>query len=109
MPQGVPVPLFFWPAFVVLTAVALFHVPIAPNVQLSLAAALMLIGGLPHGAFDIALAREALRLTWPSALMALGAYIAVALLMIALWATAPSPLYVSFWGCRPSILAMIGK
>jgi Brp/Blh family beta-carotene 15,15'-monooxygenase len=49
----------------------------------------MLIGGLPHGAFDIAIAQAALRLKWQIAALIFGAYIGVAGLMLGLWHISP--------------------
>jgi Brp/Blh family beta-carotene 15,15'-monooxygenase len=71
---------------------ALLHLagdPLFNGLALSLAAGLMLLGGLPHGAFDIALAREALRLNNAAAAALLLAYVTVAGLMLALWWWSP--------------------
>lgn len=88
--QGrVPVPYFFWPACVSLLLCHAFAIPLDTNIALALAAGLMLAGGLPHGAFDIALASRALRLNRTSAFGLFSVYILVAGAMLLLWATAP--------------------
>jgi beta-carotene 15,15'-dioxygenase len=88
--QGrVPVPYFFWPAFGVLLLCQAFALPLDTNFALVLAASLMLVGGLPHGAFDIALASRALRLNRAAAWRLFGAYILVASMMLLIWALAP--------------------
>lgn len=87
--KAVSVPLFFWPAFFLINLAAVLGTDLSGSAQLSLAAALIIIGGLPHGAYDIALAQETLRLKWQSAALLLGAYIAVAAFMLALWSWAP--------------------
>ena len=88
-PAYVPVPRFFWPAFVVLAFGFVLDAPLTGNWFLAVAAVLMLIGGLPHGAFDIAIARSALNLSPSAAAVFIFAYIGVAGLMIVLWAVAP--------------------
>ena len=85
----VPVPYFFWPAVVVLLLCQLFSVPLDTNIALALAAGLMLAGGLPHGAFDIALASQAMRLNPASAWGLFSLYILVAAAMSALWVMTP--------------------
>lgn len=86
---GVPVPFFYWPAFALLNAAVAANMTLTGNFPLALAAALMLIGGLPHGAFDIAIARKALRLDRLAAVKLVSAYLGVALAMIGLWAGLP--------------------
>jgi Brp/Blh family beta-carotene 15,15'-monooxygenase len=88
-PAYVPVPKFFWPAFVSLTLALALDVPLTGNGFLALAAVLMLIGGLPHGAFDIAIAQSVLKLKRSSAAAFFLAYVGVAVAMMALWALAP--------------------
>ncbi|WP_375383423.1 beta-carotene 15,15'-dioxygenase, Brp/Blh family [uncultured Sphingomonas sp.] len=46
-------------------------------------------GGLPHGAYDIALLRRALALDRSALALAVGGYVAVAIAMAAMWFTAP--------------------
>lgn len=85
----VPVPKLFWPAFVGLAIAFTADAPLTGNGFLALAAILMLMGGLPHGAYDIAIARSTLRLSRSAATAFFFAYLGVAALMVALWAIAP--------------------
>jgi Brp/Blh family beta-carotene 15,15'-monooxygenase len=85
----VPVPLFFWPACLAFIAASLLDLPLTDNGYLAAAAGMMLLGGLPHGAFDIAIATSTLRLRRSAALLLLACYIAVAGGMLLLWAGAP--------------------
>lgn len=87
--KGVPVPTIFWPAFAIVNLAVAGGLRLTSETQLSLAAALMLIGGLPHGAFDIALARQEFRLSRHRAVVLVCAYVGVAALMVLLWATLP--------------------
>lgn len=87
--KGMPVPLFFWPALIFVSALALFGVDLQSNIAVACAAVVMLIGGLPHGAFDMALAQRTLRLKRREALAVLCAYLGVAAFMVALWGIAP--------------------
>lgn len=81
--------MLFWPAFAFLTLALVLDVPLTGNGFLVAASVFMLIGGLPHGAFDIAFARTVLKLSPSAAAIFTLAYIGVAAIMIALWALAP--------------------
>lgn len=83
--RGAPVPFFFWLAFSSVSLALLMDIPVTNNLGLGVAAAVMLVGGLPHGAFDIALAQAILRLTGRAAALAFIAYVGVAASMIVLW------------------------
>lgn len=84
-----PVPRLFWAAAVMAAAVFAAGRSFDPKL-LSLAALwLMLLGGLPHGAYDIATARRALALSNRRALLLFSLYIGVALLMAMLWTVSP--------------------
>jgi Brp/Blh family beta-carotene 15,15'-monooxygenase len=61
-----------------------------------LCAALMMLGGLPHGAFDMALASRAFRLGRRASLIVLAGYLSVAATMALLWAVAPVAALVLF-------------
>jgi Brp/Blh family beta-carotene 15,15'-monooxygenase len=87
--KGSPVPVFFWPALAILLAVLALGIDIRRDELLALSGALMLIGGLPHGAYDIALARRALGLGALPALRLLAGYLGVAMAMWALWSSHP--------------------
>lgn len=82
----------YWVAAAGLVAVTLMGVPLAPP-----AAALVFIGGgLPHGAYDIALLRRSVTLDRPGLRRVVGGYVAIALLMVAVWMTLPLVALVLF-------------
>lgn len=82
----------YWIAAAGLVAVTLMGVPLAPS-----AAALVFIGGgLPHGAYDIALLRRSGTLDRSGLWLAVGGYVAIAVLMVALWMTLPLVALVLF-------------
>lgn len=85
-----PVPLLFWCAAVLVLATLFTGLDLEATQVTLIAAGLMLVGGLPHGAFDIALAVRAFNLGWREALVTIGLYLLVALLMAFAWQTAPS-------------------
>ena len=89
LPLRSAVPLLFWPAAPMAACVA----AVAPNLNSDLvtnvAIWLMLIGGLPHGAYDIATGRRALMLDGKKAILLLMAYISIALSMAAIWLLSP--------------------
>lgn len=87
--RAVPVPYFFWPAFFLINLAVVLGLDLTGSAALSLAAALIIVGGLPHGAYDIALAQQTLRLNWHAAALLVCAYVGVAALMLALWAWMP--------------------
>lgn len=86
-PASVPV-LFWCVAAAVLAALAAGLALDGPMLTL-VAAGLMLVGGLPHGAFDIALATRAFNLGWTAALAVVGLYLLVASVMALAWLVAP--------------------
>lgn len=79
----------FWVALVFVAIGAVLNAGSSHAFPIAGAVALMLIGGLPHGAYDIAIARASLNLGATRAICVLLAYIAVALAMASLWAIAP--------------------
>lgn len=85
----VPVSPLFWLALSLIAGGMALGSGLGQSLPIAAAAVLMLLGGLPHGAYDIAIARHTLGMGWARATLALLAYIAVALAMIALWAIAP--------------------
>ncbi len=85
----VPVPALFWLALLALIANIVVRPGQGGSISLMGAAVVMLLGGLPHGAFDIAIARQTLRLGPLHAAMLFFAYVAVALAMALLWIFAP--------------------
>ena len=94
--RAVPVPLFFWPAFFLINLAVVLGIDVTGSVALSAAAVLIIVGGLPHGAYDIALAQHTLRLNWRAAAYLVCAYIGVAALMLALWAWMPLAALIVF-------------
>ena len=75
----------YWIAAAGLIGMTLMGVPLTQP-----AAALVFIGGgLPHGAYDIALLRRSVALDRAGLWLAIGGYVAIAVLMVALWMTLP--------------------
>ncbi len=84
-----PVPSLFWLSAVAILACLAAGLSLdGPGITL-LAAATMLAGGLPHGAFDIALAMRALRLGRTAAMIVVCLYLLVAIVMLLTWHAAP--------------------
>ena len=79
----------YWIAAVGLIAAAVVHVPLGRPEAVAAAAILFIGGGLPHGAYDIALLRRTGLLNPAGLMLAVGGYIAVAALMVLLWALVP--------------------
>lgn len=90
MQSRAPVSDFFWLAGLATLLAVAVGAPLDGPWPTFLAATLMLLGGLPHGAFDIALAVRAFRLDLATTGIVLGLYVAVALLMATLWSFAPT-------------------
>lgn len=83
------VPPFFWPAAATTACVAAVTPNLNSDIVTTVAIWLMLIGGLPHGAYDIATGRRALMLDSARAILLLIAYISIALSMAAIWLISP--------------------
>ncbi|QBM75192.1 hypothetical protein E2E30_05025 [Sphingomonas sp. AAP5] len=82
----------YWVAAAGLIGMTLMGVPLTQP-----AAALVFIGGgLPHGAYDIALLRRSVALDRAGLWLAIGGYVAIAVLMVALWMTLPLVALVVF-------------
>ncbi len=79
----------FWIAAVVLAGAAAMRVPMAGPEAVLVATIVFIGGGLPHGAYDIALLRRAVPLGSTGLTLATCGYIAVALGMALAWFTAP--------------------
>ena len=79
----------FWPAAACLAAVAVTGVPLAGPAATLIATCIFLGGGLPHGAYDIALLARASRLGLYGLGLAVGGYVAIAAVMAMLWVAAP--------------------
>lgn len=87
---------FFWPCAGLVLACLALGLPLAGEIATSLAIALILIGGLPHGGHDLALARRAFALGSLATTVFVGAYVAAAFAMLLLWAIAPLLALVAF-------------
>jgi Brp/Blh family beta-carotene 15,15'-monooxygenase len=85
-----PVPRLFWPAAALFASIALAGPWLNPDLITVGALLIMLLGGLPHGAYDLAIGRRLLSLNLRKALLLLVAYIGVAVSMAALWLVAPT-------------------
>lgn len=86
---GVPVPRLFWPAAIGIALAASFGTKLDANLMLAAAAAGMLLTGLPHGAYDIAVTSSLLRLRLLEGAIFLVAYLFVAAAMVLLWLSFP--------------------
>ena len=87
--SAAPVPVLFWPVALSALTMAAIGARLDGVLLTFLAASLMILGGLPHGAFDIVLARRAFRLHHGGVCAIIAAYLAVASGMLALWAFYP--------------------
>lgn len=79
----------FWIAAALLLAATALGLPLAQPGAIAAATVLFLAGGLPHGAYDIALLRRAVPLGRGRLLLAVGGYAGTAMLMALLWFHAP--------------------
>jgi len=79
----------FWAVAAGLLLAVAFGAPLGQSLAVTAATAVFIIGGLPHGAYDIALLRKAIAPGRQTLLLVVGGYVAVALTMVALWLTAP--------------------
>lgn len=95
-----PVPAQFWPfaiaALVAGTAIVSGSLAANSGAMVFPVVALMLLGGLPHGACDISLAASALQCGRRQLVPFVGLYILVALAMAALWWIAPIAALIVF-------------
>ena len=80
---------YFWLCAALVVVGLALDLPLAGEVATSLAIALILIGGLPHGGHDLALARRAFALGSLTTTIFIGAYVAAAFAMLLLWSFAP--------------------
>lgn len=94
--QATPVPLLFWPASLLALIAAALGLPLDHPTVTFLLAGLMLLGGLPHGAFDIALAARAWRMGPFAMIATVLAYVGVAAIMATAWSTAPTLALILF-------------
>ena len=86
----------YWPVALALLVATWLGVPLGQPAAISAATILMIGGGLPHGAYDIALLRRATTLDRSDLALAVAAYVAIVVLMALLWMVAPLPTLVLF-------------
>jgi len=79
----------YWIAAAALIVATLLGVPLGQPAAVGAATIVFLGGGLPHGAYDIALLRRSAALDRSGLGLVVGGYVAIALLMAALWMTVP--------------------
>ncbi len=79
----------YWIAALALLTARVLGFPLGGRFEVTVATLLFIGGGLPHGAYDIALLRRTVMLDRYGLALALGAYIAVAASMAVLWLSAP--------------------
>ncbi len=101
---GRPVPMghgdrvqpYYWIAAAALAVAVLLRLPIGEPTAIAVATLVFIAGGLPHGAYDIALLRRAVVLGRRGLMLAIIAYVGVAGAMAMLWATLPLAALVLF-------------
>ena len=86
----------YWIAAALLVAAIALRVPLGRPTLVSAATVLFICGGLPHGAYDIALLRRSVALGRSGVALAVGGYAAVAMLMALLWMSLPLVALVLF-------------
>lgn len=79
----------FWPVAVALLLATVLGAPMGQSVAVTAATVLFLGGGLPHGAYDIALLRRAIAPGRGVLVLVIGGYVAIAIAMAVLWMTLP--------------------
>lgn len=86
----------YWIAAALLLAATALRVPLGQPALVAATAILFLLGGLPHGAYDIALLRRTVALGRSGVAMAVAGYAATAMLMAILWMNVPLVALVLF-------------
>ncbi|MGY2734370.1 Brp/Blh family beta-carotene 15,15'-dioxygenase [Sphingomonas sp. UYP23] len=86
----------YWIAATALIAAALLGVPLGQPAAVAAATLVFIGGGLPHGAYDIALLRRSVALGRSGVGIAVGGYATIALLMVGLWMLLPLAALVLF-------------
>ena len=94
--HGDPVHWSFWVAAISLTVALLLRLPPTGGLGLSLSTLIVVAGGLPHGAYDIALLARTAQLRDHTLPLAVSAYVLVAVAMTALWMTIPLAALILF-------------
>ncbi|WP_242136908.1 Brp/Blh family beta-carotene 15,15'-dioxygenase [Sphingomonas sp. TREG-RG-20F-R18-01] len=86
----------YWIAAATLIALTLLRAPLGEPAAVVAATLVFIGGGLPHGAYDIALLRRAVALDRSGVGLAVVGYATVAMLMVLLWMTLPLVALVLF-------------
>ena len=86
----------FWIAAIALIGAVACGAPLAGPAASAAATVVFIAGGLPHGAYDIALLRRAVVLDGSALTLAVGGYIAIAVAMATMWFTLPLVALVLF-------------
>ena len=79
----------FWVATAALLSATVFGAPLTQSVSVTVASILFICGGLPHGAYDIALLRRSGAFGPLGRAMVLAGYVTIATAMALLWMTLP--------------------
>lgn len=79
----------YWVAAVALSFAAMLGIPLGQPTGVAAATIVFIGGGLPHGAYDIALLRRAVALDRNRLVLAVGLYVAIATAMAILWLIQP--------------------
>jgi len=79
----------YWIAAALLIAMTMLRVPMGQPAMITAATLLFIGGGLPHGAYDIALLRRAVSLDRSGLAIAVGGYAGIAMLMAIMWMALP--------------------
>jgi beta-carotene 15,15'-dioxygenase len=94
--RGDRVHLAFWLASSALLFALGMHLPLDSSAATQIATAVFIMGGLPHGAYDIAMLSRTASLGWLGLSLAVCMYVAVAGAMTILWMTIPVAALVMF-------------
>lgn len=86
----------YWIAATALAGATLFGVPLGQPAAVAVSTLVFIGGGLPHGAYDIALLRRTIMLGRSGVRLAVLGYAAIAMLMALLWLTLPLVALVLF-------------
>ena len=86
----------YWLAAAALVAAMTCGLPLSRPGAVAIATIVFIGGGLPHGAYDIALLRRAVTLDRSGLAVAIGGYVAIATAMAILWITVPLAALIVF-------------